>query len=182
MAATPSNMIPLGTLAPAFRLENVNGGKIEFDPSSRQPVGNGFMICFICNHCPFVKHIESELISIVEEAERQGIKVFAISSNDIEKYPDDAPEFMTEKQYPFPYLFDETQEVAKAFDAACTPDFYLFDEDYRLVYRGQMDNSRPGNDQPVDGKDLRAAIEALLSGEPPLQNQHPSIGCNIKWK
>lgn len=182
MAATPSNMIPLGTLAPAFRLENVNGGWIDFDPETGKPEGNGFIICFICNHCPFVKHIESELISIAKDAEQSGIKVFAISSNDIEKYPDDAPELMAEKNYPFPYLYDESQEVAKAFDAACTPDFYLFDGEYRLVYRGQMDNSRPGNDQPVDGRDLRAAIETLLNGEPPLKDQRPSIGCNIKWK
>jgi hypothetical protein len=163
-------------------LENVNGGWIDFNPAEGQPSGNGFLICFICNHCPFVKHVESELISIATDAEKEGIRVFAISSNDVVKYPDDSPELMAQKNYPFPYLYDETQEVAKAYNAACTPDFYLFDGEYRLVYRGQMDNSRPGNDQPVDGRDLRAAIEALLNGEPPLEDQHPSIGCNIKWK
>lgn len=182
MAATPSNMIPLGTLAPTFDLENVNGGRIEFDPENGKPEGDGFLICFICNHCPFVKHVESELISIANEAEKEGIRVFAISSNDVEKYPDDAPEMMAQKNYPFPYLYDETQEVAKAYDAACTPDFYLFDGNYRLVYRGQMDNSRPGNDKPVNGHDLREAISALLNGQPPLKDQWPSIGCNIKWK
>lgn len=184
MARTPSNMLPLGTLAPDFSLTDTVSGETK---SLEELAGlNGTLIMFICNHCPFVKHIEDQLISIGSEYIVQGISVIAISSNDIMNYPQDSPEKMAElakeKGYPFPYLFDDSQEVAKAYDAACTPDFYLFNSDLNLVYRGQLDDSRPDNGIPVSGKDLRLALNAVIAGEEPSEDQVPSLGCNIKWK
>jgi peroxiredoxin len=184
MARTPSNMIPLGTQAPDFDLIDVVTSEARsYDDISGS---EGTLIMFICNHCPFVKHIEDELIKLSNEYMIQGIGVAGISSNDIINYPDDAPEKMKElaetKGYPFPYLYDESQETAKAYDAACTPDFYVFDSEKKLVYRGQLDDSRPGTDIPVSGKDLRAALDAVINGEIPDPDQKPSLGCNIKWK
>jgi thiol-disulfide isomerase/thioredoxin len=141
---------------------------------------------FICNHCPFVKHVNDELVRLGNDYNDKGIGFVAISSNDVENYPDDSPGMMKivaqEMEYPFPYLYDETQEVAKAYDAACTPDFYVFDKDLKLVYRGQLDDSRPGNDIPVTGKDLRSALNAVIDGKEVSDDQKPSLGCNIKWK
>lgn len=184
MARTPSNMLPLGTQAIDFELPNYN---LDGHFSLYQGKGEtGTLIMFICNHCPFVKHINHELAQLAKDYQSKGIQVVAINSNDVENYPDDAPELMTnnakENDFIFPYLFDESQEVAKQYDAACTPDFYLFNEDLKLVYRGQLDDSRPGNEIPVTGKDLRDAIESLLHHQLPSENQKPSIGCNIKWK
>ncbi len=143
-------------------------------------------MAFICNHCPFVIHLREALALLGKEAQERGLQVVAISSNDVENYPQDSPALMAQEKvnagYTFPYLYDETQEVAKAYEAACTPDFYLFDGEQRLVYRGQFDASRPGNDEPIDGADLRAAIDALLAGDGPAERQLPSLGCNIKWK
>ncbi len=184
MSYTESKMISLGTKAPHFKL---------FDVLTREPIGledirgeNGTLIMFICNHCPYVKHVADELVNIGNDYIPEGIGTAAISSNDIINYPEDAPDkmrlFAEEHDFPFPYMFDETQEVAKAYDAACTPDFYLFDEDLKLVYRGQLDDSRPGNDKPVNGKDLREALDKLLEGEEIPKDQKPSAGCNIKWK
>lgn len=180
MSATPSTMLELGTKAPEFNLESVNGGNLSLTYTDQS---KGFVIMFICNHCPYVLHIEDELVNIANEYISKGIGFVAISSNDVEKYPQDSPEKMAEKNYPFPYLFDETQEVAKAYKAACTPDFFVFDENKRLIYRGQFDDSRPKNDKPVTGKDLRKALDAVLEGDKiPENEQIPSIGCNIKWK
>ena len=141
---------------------------------------------FICNHCPFVKHVNQGIVSLANDYQDQGVSFIAISSNDVENYPQDGPELMKENAlregFPFPYLYDESQEVAKAYDAACTPDFYIFDQGLELVYRGQLDDSRPGNGLPVTGKDMREALDALLVGKPALEVQKPSIGCNIKWK
>ncbi|HMO18552.1 MAG TPA: thioredoxin family protein [Oligoflexia bacterium] len=184
MARTPSNMLPLGTKAPLFSLPDVVTSEII---TLESVYGiKGTLLMFICNHCPFVKHIESELISIANDFQPKGIKVIGISSNDVEKYPADHPDKMRElaieRNYPFNYLYDESQEVAKSFDAACTPDFYLFDKDLFLVYRGQLDDSRPDNGIPVSGKDLRNALTSVLNGVAPDNEQYPSIGCNIKWK
>ncbi len=184
MARTPSNMIALNTKAPDFTLLNTVNNKTE---SLNYLKGhNGTVIMFICNHCPFVIHVNPELVKITQDYKKKGISFIAISSNDVENYPQDGPEFMRqnakENNYPFAYLYDETQEVAKAYNAACTPDFYLFNKDLNLVYRGQLDNSRPGNDLPLNGKDLRDAIDSLLSNTPINEVQKPSIGCNIKWK
>lgn len=184
MAQTFSNMIPLGSLAPAFNLLDTLSGKIlgleDFKGAK------GTVIMFICNHCPFVVHINKELVSIADYYLKKGIGFVAISSNDIVKYPQDAPEKMTihakENQYPFPYLYDASQEVAKSYDAACTPDFYVFDDSLKLTYRGQLDDSRPGNNKLVTGKDLRHAISCLLDNITNLERQKPSLGCNIKWK
>lgn len=184
MANTPSNMIPLGTQAPNFSL---------FDTVSKNTLtlqelkGNkGTVIMFICNHCPFVIHINKTLVTIANEYAEKGVGFIAISSNDVVNYPQDSPEKMTihakNENYPFPYLYDETQNAAKAYDAACTPDLYVFDEDLKLVYRGQLDDSRPGNGLPVTGKDLRHALDSLLENKENTQTQKPSIGCNIKWK
>lgn len=184
MAATPSTMVELGTKAPAFTLPDTVSGK----PLSLQDLASdkGTVIMFICNHCPFVKHLNAELVKVAKEFMEKGIAFVGISSNDAANYPDDAPEKMKataqELGYPFPYLYDETQEVAKAFDAACTPDFFVYDGDLKLYYRGQFDDSRPGNDMPVTGRDLRSALSDLLEGNPPPEFQKPSIGCNIKWK
>ncbi len=184
MALTPSNMLPLGTSAPFFQLPDPSTGKIFslYDFLT----GHGLLVMFICNHCPYVKHLRVELAKIGKEFQSQGLAVVAINSNDALKYPDDSPDMMKKEVksagYTFPYLFDETQEVAKSFLAACTPDFYLFDKNQSLVYRGQFDSSRPGNKQPITGEDLRGAVQALLNGKSPKSDQKPSIGCNIKWR
>lgn len=184
MARTPSNMLPLGTKAPNFSLRDTVSGK---NLGLNEVCGKkGTVVMFICNHCPFVVHVNPEISKLGKEYQSKGIGFVAISSNDVENYPQDAPHLMTKVAkdggYTFPYLYDETQEVAKAYDAACTPDFYLFDAKLELVYRGQLDDSRPGNDLPLNGKDLRRAMDALLKGNQIDQNQKPSIGCNIKWK
>jgi len=183
MAETPSTMLPLGTKAPAFRLPDPNGKMVSSDDFKHTPA---LLVAFICNHCPFVKHIRAKFAELAKEYQGRGVAIVGINSNDIVYSPDDRPEKMAEevKQigYVFPYLFDETQEVAKAYRAACTPDLYLFDRDRLLVYRGQFDDSRPGNGRAVTGADLRAALEAVLTGHPVSKNQKPSIGCNIKWK
>ncbi|WP_409029153.1 thioredoxin family protein [Gracilimonas sediminicola] len=180
MSATPSTMLEIGTEAPDFTLPSVNGGKLSLSYADQS---KGFVVMFICNHCPYVLHIEDELVNVANEYIARGIGFIAISSNDVEKYPQDSPEKMAQKDYPFPYLYDESQEVAKAYKAACTPDFFVFDENRKLVYRGQFDDSRPSKDTPVTGVDLRNALDALLSGEQiPEDQQVPSMGCNIKWK
>lgn len=184
MARTPSNMLDLGTQAPNFTLFNSTDGKsLSFSDVHGT---HGTVVMFICNHCPYVMHVFEGIASLANDYMEQGFGFVAISSNDVENYPDDSPELMKktaeEQGFNFPYLYDESQDVAKAYDAACTPDFYLFDAERALVYRGQMDNSRPGNDVPVSGKDLRAALDALLAGTPIDSLQKPSLGCNIKWK
>jgi len=184
MARTPSNMLDLGTIAPEFSLLNtVNQQSLTFAQAHGE---NGTVVMFICNHCPYVKHVFEGIVRLAKDYQKKAIGFVAISSNDVENYPDDSPELMQQtaeaQGFTFPYLYDETQEVAKAYDAACTPDFYLFDDAQRLVYRGQMDDSRPGNEIPVTGKDLRDALDALLSGASINPLQKPSLGCNIKWK
>ncbi len=182
MARTPSTMLPLGTRAPDFRLPDTDGTLIGLDDYPDHKV---VLVMFLCNHCPFVVHIRDRLTELTAGWIGRGVGVIAINSNDAERYPDDSPARMAEYKarfgFPYPYLFDATQEVALAYHAACTPDFFLFDESRRLVYRGQLDKSRPGNDIPVTGVDLEAAITAALNGWPPLEHQHPSLGCNIKW-
>ncbi len=184
MANTPSNMLPLGTAAPDFYLKDTNS---NYSYSFRDLKGEkGTLVMFICNHCPFVLHVMEEIIRIANDYRVQGIGIIAISSNDPERYPQDAPEKMTQfafdNKMDFPYLFDATQQVAKAYDAACTPDFYLFDSNDRLVYRGQLDDSRPANNIPLSGSDLRNAIDGILYNRPIPQDQKPSLGCGIKWK
>jgi len=184
MARTPSNMLPLGTKAPEFELLDTASNKtLSLEKLKGK---NGTVVMFICNHCPFVVHVNPELSRLGKEYQAKGIGFVAISSNDVANYPQDAPDLMKEKakamEYSFPYLYDETQEVAKAYDAACTPDFYLFDANLELVYRGQLDDSRPGNGLPLTGSDLRNAMDAVLNGNAVDSNQKPSIGCNIKWK
>ena len=184
MARTPSNMIPLGIKASDFSLKDVVSSS-TFN-LYKDGKGKATLIMFICNHCPFVKHVLDELIAIGNDYISKGVKVIAISSNDVVHYPDDAPDKMKElaleKSFPFPYLYDESQEVAKAYDAACTPDFYIFDNDLKLVYRGQLDDSRPGNNIPVNGKNIREALNQILLGNKVGEDQKPSLGCNIKWK
>jgi len=184
MSLTFSRMFPLGGKAPAFELPDTVSGKnisLEEIKSDKATV-----VMFICNHCPYVKHVNHEITAIANEYGAKGISFVGISSNDVDNYPDDAPELMKEtaakEGYQFPYLYDETQEVAKAYMAACTPDFYVFDKDLKCVYRGQMDEARPKNDVPVTGKDLRAALDAVLNGKPVPDEQKPSAGCGIKWK
>jgi peroxiredoxin len=176
-------MLPLGTGAPDFALPNVDGRTVTLADAAGP---RGTLVMFICNHCPFVKHVADELAALGRDCLPRGIGVVAISSNDVSSHPADSPEQMVheaeERGYVFPYLYDETQEVAHAYHAACTPDFFLFDGDRKLAYRGQLDSSRPGNDVPVTGADLRAAIDALLAGHPVPTEQRPSLGCNIKWK
>jgi thiol-disulfide isomerase/thioredoxin len=177
-------MLPLGTKAPDFELlDTVTDETLSFQKLKGE---KGTVVLFICNHCPFVIHVNPEISKLGKEYQAKGINFVAISSNDVENYPQDAPHLMKEKaqemDYTFPYLYDETQEVAKAYDAACTPDFYLFDGDSKLVYRGQLDDSRPGNGLPLTGSDLRKAMDALLEGKAIDSDQKPSIGCNIKWK
>ncbi len=183
MARTPSTMLELGTAAPAFSLPEPATGNIV---SLNDFAGKPLVVAFICNHCPFVKLIAAQLATVGDDFQKQNVGFVAINSNDVANYPDDSPEKMREffREYAinFPYLYDETQEVAKAYRAACTPDFYLFDADHKLVYRGQFDAARPGNDQPVTGADLSAAIRALLANLPIPKEQTPSLGCNIKWK
>ncbi len=183
MALTPSTMLPLGTKAPDFQLPDTNGKTVSLANFKGAPA---LLVLFICNHCPYVKHIRTELAELGRDYLTKGVAIVAISSNDAKNYPDDSPEKMKQEVksagYNFPYLYDETQSVAKAYRAACTPDIFLFDKDLKLVYRGQLDDSRPGNDVPVTGEDLRAALDAVLAGAPVSENQIPSIGCNIKWK
>lgn len=184
MALTPSNMLPLGTKAPDFKLKDT---KDSISKSLNELKGHqGTLIMFICNHCPFVIHVNQELVRLANDYRDKDINCIAISSNDAVNYPQDGPEKMKEhakeNNYPFPYLYDETQDVAKAYDAACTPDFFLFDDNLELVYAGQLDNSRPRNGIPVTGNDLRSAINALINGKTINSNQKPSMGCNIKWK
>lgn len=183
MAKTESKMLALGTKAPNFSLLDTISGEI-LDLQTIKGV-KGTVLMFICNHCPFVIHVNPEISKVAKEYQAKGIGFIAISSNDVVNYPQDNPELMKstaiEQGYTFPYLYDATQEVAIAYDAACTPDFYLFDAKLELVYRGQLDDSRPGNGLPVTGSDLRKAMDALLSGSPSIEPQKPSIGCNIKW-
>jgi peroxiredoxin len=184
MAETPSNMIPLGTVAPDFTLPDTVSGKIKHLEEIKSATAT--VIMFICNHCPFVKHVQEGLVSLANDYIPREISFVAISSNDVRNYPADSPQRMKEVAeglgYPFPYLYDETQEVASAYQAACTPDFYIFDGDMNLVYRGQLDDSRPGNNIPVTGQDLRSALDQILKGQAVSEEQKPSIGCNIKWK
>ena len=183
MVATPSTMLELGTRAPDFSLPDTDGRIVSFADYRDAPA---LLVMFICNHCPYVQHVRHELARVGKDYLGRGVAIVAINSNDVRAYPDDRPERMKEEKelvgYPFPYLFDESQEVAKAYGAACTPDFYVFDRERRLQYRGQLDDSRPGNRIPVTGKDLRAALDAVLAGRPVSSEQQPSIGCNIKWK
>jgi peroxiredoxin len=184
MARTESTMLPLGSIAPDFELPDVTTGK---SVTLGQFVGTkALLVMFICEHCPFVKHVQDELARVGHDYVPQGLGMVAISANDVSNYPKDAPEHLaTMAQHlnlNYPILYDETQDVAKAYQAACTPDFFLFGADHRLVYRGQLDDSRPGNEKPVTGVDLRAAIDAALAGAPIIVDQKPSIGCNIKWK
>jgi len=183
MVRTPSTMLPIGTLAPDFELPNVDGRMVDYAAAAGP---KGTVVMFICNHCPFVKHVADELARLGRDAVREGIGVVAINANDVAAHPADSPEQMVreaeERGYQFPYLYDDSQEVAKAYQAACTPDFYVFDADRKLVYRGQFDSSRPGSGVPVTGDDVRRALAALLAGSPPVADQIPSLGCNIKWK
>lgn len=184
MSLTPSNMLPLGTLSPTFTLlDTISNTIMSLDNLKGK---NGTLIMFICNHCPYVVHVNEEIVKLANEYFLKGINCIAISSNDVINYPQDSPEKMQQNaldnKYSFPYLYDKSQEVAKVYDAACTPDFYLFDEVLKLVYRGQLDNSRPGNGIKLTGKDLRNAMDALLSKSPISKTQKPSMGCNIKWK
>ena len=184
MAATPSTMMPLGTTAPSFNLPDTVSG--ETRSLSDIKGGKATLVMFVCNHCPYVLHINDELVRMAGEYQPKGVSFVAISSNDVENYPQDSPGLMkvlAEKVgYTFPYLYDASQKVAKAYDAVCTPDLFLFDLDLKCVYRGQLDNSRPNNDMPVTGKDMRDALEALLNGTSISEQQIPSIGCSIKWK
>lgn len=184
MSATPSTMLELGTVAPDFSLPDVvTGDQItlgDFEES------DALLVIFMCNHCPYVKNIKQGLVELADDYSEDELAIVAISSNDVDKYPEDGPEKMAEDAenygYPFPYLYDESQEVAKAYKAACTPDLYLFDENRELVYRGQFDDSRPGNGKPVTGDDLREAVDLLLEDGEIMEEQIPSMGCNIKWK
>jgi peroxiredoxin len=182
MAATASNMLALGTTAPPFSLPDTDGRRVSLADARD---AKALLVMFICNHCPFVKHVRPELSRLGRDYKDRAA-IVAISSNDVEAFPDDAPAKMKiekeEAGYLFPYLFDETQEVARAYHAACTPDFFLFDAGQRLVYRGQLDDSRPGNNVPVTGRDLRRALDAVLAGKPVSPEQKPSLGCNIKWR
>ncbi len=183
MAQTPSTMVELGTAARDFLLPDTNGQMVGLEDFAD---ATGLLVIFMCNHCPFVKHLRAALAELGREYQPRGLGIVAINANDVQKYPDDRPEMMArearEAGYTFPYLFDETQEVARAYQASCTPDFFLYDRRRKLVYRGQFDDSRPGSDVPVTGKDLREAIDALLAERPVPSEQKPSIGCNIKWK
>ena len=183
MARTPSTMLPLGTPAPDFRLPDFDGRVHSLADSREAPA---LLVAFVCNHCPFVRHLREGFAAFAREYGARGLAIVAINSNDLEAYPQDGPEAMrqeaAEHGYAFPYLLDESQAVARAYRAACTPDFFLFDAGRRLVYRGQFDDSRPGNGRPVTGADLRAAVEAALVGGKPAGEQFPSLGCNIKWR
>lgn len=183
MARTASTMLELGSPAPDFRLPDPQGKLVARDDFRDAPA---LLVVFMCNHCPFVKHIQVQLAALIAEFQPRGLAAVAINANDVANHPDDAPAKMAEEaarmSYTFPYLYDESQEVAKAYRAACTPDFFLFDAERKLAYRGQFDDARPGNDAPVTGADLRAAVEALLAGRAVSEEQKPSIGCNIKWR
>ncbi|NCF52082.1 redoxin domain-containing protein [Gammaproteobacteria bacterium] len=181
MAAVESQMLALGTLAPAFSLPDPDGNTIQLRDDA-----DAYLIMFICNHCPFVKHVRAELARLGSDYGPRNVAIYAINSNDATTYPDDGPEAMKIEAknwgYAFPYLVDSEQTVAKSYRAACTPDFYVFDRDRQLVYRGQLDDSRPSNDAAIDGHDVRAALDATLAGQPVGEQQKPSIGCNIKWR
>ncbi len=184
MAVTPSVMIPLCSKAPAFTLpDTVSGKDLSLNDLKSE---KATVLMFICNHCPFVKHVNDGLVKLANDYMPKGVSFIAISSNDVMNFPEDSPGKMkilaSELEYPFPYLYDESQEVARAYDAACTPDFYIYDRDLKLAYRGQLDDSRPSNGLPVTGKDMRAALDLLLGGKAIPAEQKPSIGCNIKWK
>ncbi len=184
MARTPSNMIELGTRAPDFALpDSVSGQTVTYADAAGP---KGTVVMFICNHCPYVKLLEDDLARFGKECRKQGIGVVAISANDAVNYPEDSPTAMRDNAqrlgYTFPYLYDESQQTARTYEAACTPDFYLFNAEQRCVYRGQYDDARPGNGKAVTGRDLREAVAALIAGQPPLARQQPSLGCNIKWK
>jgi len=183
MALTPSTMLKLGTSAPHFRLPDTEGRLRSVEDFADAPA---LLVIFMCNHCPYVKHIRPGLAAFAREFQPKGLAMVGINSNDAAKYPDDSPEKMVDEVamagYTFPYLYDESQETAKIFQAACTPDFFLFDKKRKLVYRGQFDDSRPGNNVPLTGKDLREAVSAVLAGRVVNPDQNPSIGCNIKWK
>ena len=184
MAETTSNMLPLGTEAPNFKLWDTVSDSIKSLNKLKGP--NGTIVMFICNHCPFVTHINEALVTFADELKKKGISVIAISSNDAKKYPQDGPRAMEiharKMKYSFPYLYDRTQDIAKAYNAACTPEFYLFNSDLKLTYRGQLDESRPANGLPVDGSDLRHAVNCLIKNKENKRTQKPSIGCSIKWK
>lgn len=184
MALTPSKMIPLGTIAPDFSLPDVVSGATISLTELKSDVAT--VIMFICNHCPFVKHVQTQIATLAVDYQQKGVAFIAISSNDASSYPEDAPDKMKleaqQAGYSFPYLYDESQEVAKAYHAACTPDFFVFDSELKCVYRGQLDDARPENGIAVTGSDLRAALDAILAGEIPSANQKPSVGCNIKWR
>jgi peroxiredoxin len=184
MVITPTTTISLGAPAPDFTLpDTVSGETLSLDKLKSD---TATMVMFLCNHCPYVKHVQDGLVQIAEDYQPKGVSFIAISSNDVENYPEDGPEEMKKvaqkKGYPFPFLYDETQEVAKAYSAVCTPDIFVFDGDMKLVYRGQFDDARPSNDVPVTGEDVREALEALLNDKPVDPNQKPSVGCSIKWK
>ena len=184
MARTESNEFKNGTIAPDFRLINTVDDKMY--GLNELKGTKATVVMFICNHCPFVIHVNNELVKMANEYQQKGVNFIAINSNDVENYPQDSPAFMKQLakdlKFPFPYLYDETQEVAKAYDAACTPDFYVFDAALKTVYHGQLDASRPGNGKPVTGSDLRNSLNNLLENKPVLDNQKPSMGCGIKWK
>ena len=183
MVKTASTMLPLGTTAPDFALINVNGQTVS---RSDFQDAKGLLVIFMCNHCPFVIHLADQLAQFARDYHDAGLAIVAISSNDVSNHPQDSPEQMVheaeQRGYIFPYLYDEEQEVAKAYHAACTPDFFLFDGNHQLVYRGQFDSSRPDSGIPVSGEDLRQAVDAMLAGQPVSEDQKPSLGCNIKWK
>jgi peroxiredoxin len=182
MVKTASMMLPLGVVAPDFSLPDTRGKQVSLADFADAPA---LLVVFMCNHCPYVKHVAAGLAELAAEYQRRGVAVVGINSNDDDAFPDDTPAKMVEevknRGYTFPYLIDASQRVAQAYWAACTPDFYVFDRQRRLVYRGQMDSSRPGGDVPVTGKDLRAALDAVLAGQPVSDDQKPSLGCNIKW-
>ena len=184
MARVPSMMIPLSSRAPAFILPEVGNESIISLQQMKSKTAT--VIAFICNHCPFVKHINPQLVQLANDYASKGVQVIAISSNDVLQYPEDGPQNMKivalQLNYPFPYLYDETQEVAKAYNAACTPDFFIYDSSLQLTYRGQLDDSRPGNEIPVSGKDIRGVLDSMIKGERVNTFQKPSIGCSIKWK
>ena len=183
MALTPSTMLPLGTAAPDFKLLDTQGKTVALADFKGKAA---LLVIFMCNHCPYVKHLRSGLAQLARDYQPRGVGIVGVNSNDVANYPEDSPAKMKEEikaaGYLFPYLYDESQTVARAYRAACTPDLYLFDRDRKLVYRGQFDDSRPGNGVPVTGKDLRAALDAVLAGRPISADQKPSMGCNIKWK